>query len=358
MAKSIKQLLAEADNFKLCDGVVTRIIEYHGDNIDVSALRQEERVVFLVWQAAGIIGNGGFRYLFEGNFKGDPYFALTAEAFRTVGCQKAAEAVQKTLAIFPHSRPPTDIGKRLRYYLKRIKSWPTEMDMQFFQAQDDLTNCLARYIRSHAEAFAHLDSRKSRRPRRKSPASAEAAPPRQKTGPTLADLPRWARVAFAAHCARQVLPLLTQHWPGVPAKYSEGVRRAMELAEQSAEEGRAVEGLQDAVRRAILVAGAALRGRSDSAQGESGPENAYSGTIASYVAKAAEKAAEAAQADADAALRAAMEAWIYATDAATWAEDESVVATLQEDFHKLYRVAIRGQWTDQTRIPTEIWSML
>lgn len=358
MAKSIKQLLAEADNFKLCDGVVTRIIEYHGDNIDVSALRQEERVVFLVWQAAGIIGNGGFRYLFEGNFKGDPDFALTAEAFQTIGCQKAAEAVQKTLAIFPHSRPPTDIDKRLRYYLKRITSWPTDMDMQFFEAQDDLTNCLARYIRSHAEAFAHLDSRKSRQPPRKSPASAEAAPPRTKTGPTLADLPRWARVAFAAHCARQVLPLLTQHWPGVPAKYSEGVRRAMELAEQSAEEGRAVEGLQEAVQQPLIAAGAALRAGSVSAEGEPRPENAYSGTIASFVARAAAKAAEAAQADADAALRAAMEAWIYATDAATWAEDESVVATLQEDFHKLYRVAIRGQWTDQTRIPTEIWSML
>src|SRR5262245_5321203 len=109
MAKSLKQLLAEPDDFELCNGMFTRIIEYHGDDIDASAISEQERVVLLVWYASGIIGNGGFRYLFEGELQGDPHFALTAEAFRATGCKKAAEAVRKTLAMFPNSRPPTDI---------------------------------------------------------------------------------------------------------------------------------------------------------------------------------------------------------------------------------------------------------
>src|SRR5262245_38504912 len=106
MAKSITKLLAETDDVKLCDGVFTRIDKYHGDEVDVSALGEVERAVLLVWHAFGVVGNGGFRYLFEGNFEGDPDFAQTTEAFRAVGCKQAADAVRKTLAMFPNSRPP------------------------------------------------------------------------------------------------------------------------------------------------------------------------------------------------------------------------------------------------------------
>jgi hypothetical protein len=358
MAKSLKQLLAEPDDFKLCEGLFSRIVEYQGDDIDASAISEAERVVLLVWQVSGIIGNGGFRYLFEGNLKGDPHFALTAEAFRVTGCKKASEAVRKTLAMFPDSRPPTDIEKRLRYYLKRIKGWPTDMDLQFFDAQDDLNKCLASYIRSNAVAFAHLGASEAKGPQKRHPMAAEPAPKRKKAGPTLADLPRWARVAFAARCARRVFPILAQHWPGVPRNRSTAVRVAIDLAEQSAAEGRAVEGLKDAVMHAVTAAGAALLSRPEFAAGESRPEDAYSGTIASFVAKAAENAAESARADADHSLLAAKQAWEFARNAAASAEDEGVAGELNEDFRKLHRAAVRGNWTDRTKVPSDIWSML
>jgi hypothetical protein len=338
----------------LCNGLFDRIVAYHGDDIDASAMSEGERVVVLVWHVTGIIGNGGFRYLFEGDLKGDSYFALTAEAFRATGCMKAAEAVRKTLAMFPNSRPPTNIEQRLRYYLKRIKGgWPTDMDKQFFDAEDNLKKCLAGYIRSHADAYAHLDSPKIKRPPKNHAKPAEAFQ-RKEAGPTLADLPRWTRVAFAARCARQVFPLLAQHWSGVPTNRSNAVRLAIDLAEQSAAEGHAAEGLKDAVLQATIVAGAALM----SAEGNPPPVNAYSGTTASFVAKAAEKAAESAQADDDDSLDAAMQAWSFATSAATSAEEEGIAEELKEDFGKLHRAATRGRWTDRTKIPSEIWSML
>jgi hypothetical protein len=358
MAKSLQQLLAEADDFDLCNGVFTRLVAWHGDDIDASALGEQERVVLLVWHVSGIIGNGGFRYLFEGDLKGDPDFALTAEAFRATGCKQAAEAVRKTLATFPNSRPPRDVDQRLRHYLSRIKGWPTDLDIQFFKAQDDLKKCLANYVRSHADAFAHLDAPRSKRPRQKQQKPAEETPKRKQAGPTLADLPHWARVALAAPCARQVFPLLAQHWPGIPSKRSNAVRRAIDLAEQAAAEGRAVEGLKDAGLHAVMTAGAALASRDEFAQGESRPENAYSGTIASFVAKAAEKAAESARTDADDSLLAAMEAWDFATNAAASAEEGSMAEKLTEDFLKLSRTAARGKWTDRTKVPAEIWSML
>jgi hypothetical protein len=133
---------------------------------------------------------------------------------------------------------------------------------------------------------------------------------------------------------------------------------AIDLAEQSAAKGRAVKGLKDAVLHAVMAAGAALATRPEFAQGESRPEDACSGTIASFVAKAAEKAAECARADADDALLAAMEAWDFATNAAASAEGEGIVKELQENFIKFYRAAVRGKWTDRTKIPSEIWSML
>lgn len=357
MAKSLQQLLAESDDFELCDGVFTRIVEYHGGDIDASAISEHERVVLLVWHVSGIIGNGGFRYLFEGDLKGDPYFILTVEAFRATGCKKAAEAVRKTLAMFPQSRPPRDIEERLRYYLRRITGWPTDLGMQFFDPQDDLKKHLASYIRSHADAFAQLDTSKATQPRKRRKAVKEA-PKRKKAGPALADLPHWARVAFAVRCARQVFPLLAQHWPDVPTKRSQAVRGAIDVAEQSAAEGRAVRGLKDAILHAVTTAGAALMSRPKFAQGESRPENAYSGTIASFVAKVAEKAAESARADADDSLLAAMEAWDYATNAATSAGEEGIAGALKQDFLKLHRAATRGKWTDRTKIPSETWSML
>jgi hypothetical protein len=203
-----------------------------------------------------------------------------------------------------------------------------------------------------------LYGRKSKPPEKTSPKPFEAVPPSKKAVLPLADLPRWARVAFAARCARQVFPLFARYWPGVSSKRADGVRRAIVLAERSAAEGRAVEGLDNAVLHALMAGGAALAPRTESAQDELRPEDAWSGTIASFVAKAAEKAAEAARVDGDESLLAAMGARDYATSAADYVEEAGIAEALEKDFNKLDRSATRGKWTDRTRIPSEIWSML
>jgi Domain of unknown function (DUF4375) len=356
VATSLTKLLAEVDDFKLCNGLSTRIIEWHGDDFDVSILNPAERAVLLTWHVSGIVGNGGFRYLFEGNIPGDPYFELTAEPFRTIGCKAAADAVAKTLAIFPNSRPTTNIVERLPYYLKRVKGWPTKTDLEFMDANDSMTTAVANYIRSHAADFAHLDGARPKPARKKTPKPSKPARDESKSGPTLGDLPHWARVAFAARCALRVLPLYERCWPGAPKKHSKSLLQAVDLAERSAAEGCPLEDLKDAHLNALIAAGAAFRAGSEIDR--SSPPDAYSGSLASNVAKAVEKAAESAMETGDKSLDAAMEACSYSAGVAKEANENRIVEELSQSFGKLLRAAARGKWTDRTTIPADIWSML
>src|SRR4051812_44953511 len=110
MGKNIfKQLLDGSDDFELCSGVFKHIADRHGNELNVDEETEPERVVTLVWHSYGIIGNGGFQYLFEGTFNGDPGFVLTAAAFRRIRCAGAAEAFEEALAMFPSNSPTSNI---------------------------------------------------------------------------------------------------------------------------------------------------------------------------------------------------------------------------------------------------------
>jgi hypothetical protein len=156
VAKSLAKLFDGGDDFALCDRLFVRLCEVYGNGADVAALTDEERTAYLVWAAVGVIGNGGFRYLFEHELPGDPHFALTRHAFEAIGCEEAVQAFDRTLALFPGGRPPTAITKRLRAYSAKIAEWPTPEDRLFFQAKPDIVRGLGRWVRSRQRAFAHL----------------------------------------------------------------------------------------------------------------------------------------------------------------------------------------------------------
>ena len=73
----------------------------------IQALAPAQRaIVLLVW-ASGIIGNGGFRYFYEGAyFRNDVnHVPMLAEAFKLLGFDQAAEATLRSLAFFPAEIP-------------------------------------------------------------------------------------------------------------------------------------------------------------------------------------------------------------------------------------------------------------
>lgn len=82
---------------------------------------------------------------------------------------------------------------------------------------------------------------------------AMADEPNLPTEGDIARLPRWARVAFAARCARRVLPLFGHKWPDLPARYRAPVVRAVELGERSAARGIREDDGQAITQAAVLV---------------------------------------------------------------------------------------------------------
>jgi Domain of unknown function (DUF4375) len=375
MAQTFDQLLAGTDE-ALCNKAYDLIDAYYGPDLDASALPEEERVVLLALHTSGLIGNGGFRRLFGGNLEGDPYFALSAEAFQIIGCDKAADAFRKSLILFPRSRPPRDIKKRLTYYLKRCTHWPTDEDNQFWDANKELPGRLAAYIRFHADAYRHLQRCSTGRKRKV--AGKIKAPPKSsaKDGETKSFLPQWvkmviaafksssrkprvkpyllhwARVAWAARCARLVAPQFTLRWPDAPKKHVKAIHIAIDLAERSASEGRPMPGLKDATMNATMASGAALGAGSDFLRESPAAANAYDSTLASFAARAALKAAEAALGSVEDSRFSAMEAWDAAKSAAG---ETDLIKEMEADSAMIYRAARKGNWTDLTPVSKEIW---
>jgi hypothetical protein len=109
-------LLNTRDDMGLCSGLFDRIAQHCGHEVDLAQCRERDRVVLLVYHGTGVIDNGGFRDLFEGEFEGDPHFTLTAAAFKAIGAPRCAAAAEEALRLFPGGRPPADKRERLRLY--------------------------------------------------------------------------------------------------------------------------------------------------------------------------------------------------------------------------------------------------
>lgn len=361
--KRIAALLSGDDRSELFSAVFRRIVRRYGGNLDVMDLKAHERVFLLAYDAWGIIGNGGFNYLFEQNIRGDPHFEETAAAFTAIGCDATAEAFAKVFRLFPDGRPPEDV--RLRVHLYR--SGPGErrgpIDEQFFAADKDIERCLFAYVHAHGEEFVELD----RLPPRRRAAKKRKRRPRidEDAGPTAGDLvgslPHWARVAFAARCGRSVWPLFMANWPDARAERRQAVTRALELAEISAASARSVEELDDAQLKACVTAGGAMMGlygfsfnRED--EEESFPPDGNAALIASVAARTAEEAAKAAENPPEESVHPVLAAFAFARQAA--GESSELVETLWRELMQLERVARRGEWTDQTPVPPNVWDLL
>jgi hypothetical protein len=130
---------------------------------------------------------------------------------------------------------------------------------------------------------------------------------RMPTAEEIAELPRWAQVAFAIRCARRVQPLFLADWPDAPPKYVVAIEKAIKWAERT------------------------LSGHEDT--------SAYTRAAADAAYAAAAAAADTADTADTAAAYAADTAWAYVANAkAVW-----------RDFDMLMEMSKREHWTDETR---------
>ena len=148
----------------------------------------------------------------------------------------------------------------------------------------------------------------------------------------IARLPRWARVAFAARCARRVLPLFARHWPEAPEEHVRAVVSAVEFAEDAATNAN------DAVTVDSIWAEEAA----DAA-------NAAGIVVAAHVARAAAYAADNTSDDELHTVVATARA--AAAAAGTW-------SFIRKDFQRILSFSRRNQWISDTPVPPSVFSSL
>ena len=122
-------------------------VDAHG----VQALSGPERVVWLVWVATGQLDNGGLDLLFC-NAIGDHAREAPA-AFRAVGAAARAATIERALALFPASRPPTDRDARVAL-LDALAARTDDdlfaaLDDAYHAAAEDVDVLLAAYVAAH-----------------------------------------------------------------------------------------------------------------------------------------------------------------------------------------------------------------
>jgi len=356
MRKTIQEIISGDNDFDVCNEVFGRIGSYYGEQIDAAILLPEHRAVVLAWHSSGIIGNGGFNYLFEGTFDGDPDFALTAEAFEVIRCEAAAQAFRRALAVFPKSKPPSDIERRLVIFRRGTSEDRHEIDSTFFKAMDDITKCLALFIRSNRERFYVLDQPNPRPKKAAKVLRRESKP--SKTAAQIMKLPHWARVAYAARCARHVLRVFDLNWPNSPTKYRQAVLNAIGAAEYCAAKGHPNNDLSDVIMHATITIGAALGGIYGVPKGReyTGPPDGNMSSVAASAAKAAAKAAEAARAPASESTELALESCHLAYSVA--ANDMEMIGAMADELRSISLVAMKGAWSDATAVPRTVFELL
>lgn len=153
-----RKLLAEANDFDLVNGTFVKIGDRYGHWVDASKYTPEESVIMLVWHSSGIIDNGGFEYLFSGDFDGDPDFTKTAAAYKVVGLNGGYEAFQDAFRLFPRGNVPHESEERIRQYKMADDKVRDEINTKHWK--DGWENLrekkLAQFIRSNTARLGTL----------------------------------------------------------------------------------------------------------------------------------------------------------------------------------------------------------
>lgn len=167
-------------------------------------------------------------------------------------------------------------------------------------------------------------------------------------------LPRWAQVAFAARCARRVLPLIPSDWKRVLVSQIQSLERAVGAAEFAAAQGASFAPgghTEEMAEEAAAVAAKAPH---------KGPQE-LAPSVSYFAARAVSQAATAAArigsrtGDAFAVVAGA------AADAARAIDNVSgrdAARVIRDDFDRIIYTARAEQWADDTPVPPEFFGPL
>lgn len=153
----------------------------------------------------------------------------------------------------------------------------------------------------------------------------------------IAQLPRWARIAFAARCVRRVQPLYEGLWPDAPQKHISAIEHAIALAERTAAIGLS-ESYESIARKAATAADPAIH------------------RAAAYVAYAASSAAAASGTSDITPACEAMDS-VYAAVNSTGSEEiqSKIIKGICRDFEGLKLQSSEKEWSDRMSVPQDVF---
>jgi Domain of unknown function (DUF4375) len=344
MPDSIASLIDSAKDANVVSGVYDRLVEHYGPSVDVGTIPVEHRTVLLVEYTSGVVLNGGFTSLLGAELPGDPEYQHQLAAYKALGDGPAVAAIRRVFDMFPDRIPPADRHERFLLFARANEAAGGRLNTDFFRAHDGLVRDLAAYIWRHRKAFADLDGRPPK-PRQRERLRVDQA------GRYSDDLPRWARVAFYARCARAVLPLWDDGWPDGPPERREAVERAIRLAELSAAASAPIGDLKKAHLEAVCAGGAAMVTQLGRHRTEDGPPDppARDPHLCCSVANAAAHATDPLCNPTD------QGSYGYAKDAIQISGRDDLMDQLQDDFRRLRRIVRDGGWSDRTPAPPDVF---
>ncbi|HEX3152198.1 MAG TPA: DUF4375 domain-containing protein [Gemmataceae bacterium] len=341
MPEGLSAILAK-DDFDLCNGLFTLLIEHHGEAFNPPSIPVEHRTVLLIWLTNSVITSRGFNGFFANRMLVDHDYRHTQAAYEAIDCPSAATALRKVFDAFPERIAPEDPRERVQLFGKANHAVNGALNRDFINTRDALTAALAKYIRVHADRFAGVEQQGQR------PTTEGLSSTRLKQKAQLdpaqhaADLPYWARVAFHARVARQVLPLWEEAWPEAPHEHHEAVEQAVVLGELCASEGKTVGNLRTAAAHAAQVAEAALTEQSG------GPAPNFPQRAALIAATAGSVLDLIVGIDASG-------SYGFAKLAIENSGHDELIDEIREDFIKLRKLARAGEWTDKTPVSPDVF---
>ena len=155
--RTVAELLADGSDFDICEGMFRRVLGRNGGEVDAVGLATEERVVILVWHSAGVVNEGGFRALVEEGVPGDRNLERTADAYHTIGCPRAGNALRKAAAVLGHDRAGEYADERMGRSVRRLAGLPAAEEKKFVEVLGEIEGLLAEYVRAHRDFFLTLD---------------------------------------------------------------------------------------------------------------------------------------------------------------------------------------------------------
>jgi membrane associated rhomboid family serine protease len=154
--RTVRELLADGSDFDLCAGVFRRVLRRNDDEVSATGLGPEERVVMLVWHSLRVVEVDGFRTLVEEGIAGDRKLERTAEAFQTISCVRAGNALRKASAAM-RGEAGEHADERAERSLRKWTGLPAAEEKKFLEVIDEVEVRLAEYVRVHRDFFLALD---------------------------------------------------------------------------------------------------------------------------------------------------------------------------------------------------------